>query len=468
MVLIHHNCVAPLRGGTPDSDALYHIHVDNILHRLRYPRFLLHARERMGETHEALLEGLLEHGRLRARALFERAEASWSGGQNNPKSGGVASRKDAARTSRRARAEKAFEDLVEGRFVERVPVGFGDAGISYEDDEMDGEADGEVDAAEGSPPPSRAVSSAKRRRRDSGGPEPNLSARGDGGGFGAEDDLWRVNADEFNRRFRHVACAALVREKVDDAAGHLLLAMLELSRAHEAKVNEERSTPVSEAEIVRKALAEDAAFGVERAKTTLEKMANDTSELISCVGDSHGGPTYCVNMRRIIDLIRMKEIEAVVRERFGGPACRIFRLLIMKRNLEQKQIAEMAMIPVKDTRELLYKLLKAEYVQIQEVARTSDHAPSRTFYLWRVDLLRVVEQVGRELYRATSNLRARLIHELSQERETLQLLERAQDTSTVPLTAGQRQNLVRMRTVATALESSLLRLDELVCFFAVF
>lgn len=33
----------------------------------------------------------------------------------------------------------------------------------------------------------------------------------------------RVNADEFNRRFRHVACAALVREKVDEAAGHLLL-----------------------------------------------------------------------------------------------------------------------------------------------------------------------------------------------------------------------------------------------------
>tara|TARA_B100000405_G_scaffold299847_1_gene258732 strand:- start:857 stop:1141 length:285 start_codon:yes stop_codon:yes gene_type:complete len=84
----------------------------------------------------------------------------------------------------------------------------------------------------------------------------------------------------------------------------------------------------------------------------------------------------------------------------------------MKRNLEQKQIAEMvfyhvylrrnanfsidfqAMISVKDTRELLYKLLKAKYVQIQEVARTSDHAPSRTFYLWRVDLPYVEEQVG--------------------------------------------------------------------------
>lgn len=461
LVLIQQNCVAPLRGETPDSDTLYHIHVDNILHRLRYPRFLLHTRECMGETHEALLEGLLEHGRLRARALFERAESSRGADEKETLS---------SPSRRRARAEKAFEDLVEGRFVERVPVGFGDvyAGQSADEDEdekMDRE-DREDDRSDGSPPPSRSASAAKRRRRNSGGGG-DVSARGDGGGFGEEDDLWRVNADEFNRRFRHVACAALVREKVDDAAGHLLLAMLELSRAHEAKVNEERSTPVSEAEIVRKVLAENADFGVDRAKSTLEKMANDTSELISCVGDAHGGPNYCVNMRRIIDLIRMKEIEAVVRERFGGPACRIFRLLIMKRNLEQKQIAEMAMIPVKDTRELLYKLLKAEYVQIQEVARTSDHAPSRTFYLWRVDLLRVVEHVGRELYRATSHLRARLIHELSQERETLQLLERAQDTSTVPLTTGQRQNLARMRTVATSLESSLLRLDELVCFFAV-
>ena len=76
----------------------------------------------------------------------------------------------------------------------------------------------------------------------------------------------------------------------------------------------------------------------------------------------------------------------MVRERFGGPACRIFRLLLLKRQLEQKQIAEMAMIPVKDTRELLYKLVKVEFVQLQEVARTADHSPSRTFYLWRVRL----------------------------------------------------------------------------------
>mmetsp|Transcript_15599 Transcript_15599/g.37801 ORF Transcript_15599/g.37801 Transcript_15599/m.37801 type:complete len:341 (-) Transcript_15599:5529-6551(-) len=288
---------------------------------------------------------------------------------------------------------------------------------------------------------------------------------------GEDDALWRVNADEFNRRFRHIACAALVREKVNEAAGHLLLTMLEITRTNEIKVNEERSSPVSEADVLQKLRESDAQVEIESIKRVLEKLTADTSELISCVGENHRGANYCVNMRRIVDLIRIKEVEAVVRERFGGPACRIFRLLLLKRNLEQKQIAEMAMIPVKDTRELLYKLLKAEYVQIQEVARTSDHAPSRTFYLWRVDLLRVVEQVGHELYRTTSNLRARLIHELSQERETLMLLERAQDKiarggeSTVSLTSGQRVNLIRMRTIATRLESSLLRLDELVLIF---
>ena len=78
------------------------------------------------------------------------------------------------------------------------------------------------------------------------------------------------------------------------------------------------------------------------------------------------------------------QVDAVVRERFGEPACRIFRLVLLKRQLEQKQIADEAMLPVKDTRELLYKLFKVEFVQLQEVARTADHSPSRTFYLWRV------------------------------------------------------------------------------------
>jgi DNA-directed RNA polymerase III subunit RPC3 len=53
------------------------------------------------------------------------------------------------------------------------------------------------------------------------------------------------------------------------------------------------------------------------------------------------------------------------------------------------QIAEMAMLPVKDTRTILYKLLKGNYVTLQEVSKTGDHNPQRTFYVWRVDMSKV-------------------------------------------------------------------------------
>jgi hypothetical protein len=40
-------------------------------------------------------------------------------------------------------------------------------------------------------------------------------------------------------------------------------------------------------------------------------------------------------------------VESVVQEKFGPLGLRIFRLLIMKKQLEQKQVGDMAMVPLK-------------------------------------------------------------------------------------------------------------------------
>ena len=66
---------------------------------------------------------------------------------------------------------------------------------------------------------------------------------------------------EFNRRFRHEMCAALVRQKVDADAGDVIAAMLQLSRPHETRLQEDRSAPLAEAAItalVAKAAAKGA------------------------------------------------------------------------------------------------------------------------------------------------------------------------------------------------------------------
>lgn len=51
--------------------------------------------------------------------------------------------------------------------------------------------------------------------------------------------------------------------------------------------------------------------------------------------------------------------------RFGAPGMRVFRMLMIKGQLEQKQVADFSMLSPKDTRELLYKMLKAGYLALQ-------------------------------------------------------------------------------------------------------
>ena len=48
--------------------------------------------------------------------------------------------------------------------------------------------------------------------------------------------LWRVNPEEFNRRFRHQTCVSLVTAKLGADAGTVLAAMLAHSRKFEASL----------------------------------------------------------------------------------------------------------------------------------------------------------------------------------------------------------------------------------------
>ena len=176
----------------------------------------------------------------------------------------------------------------------------------------------------------------------------------------------------------------------------------------------------------------------------------------------------------------------------------MFRLLLLKRQLEQKQVADSAMLPVKETRELLYRMFKEEYLELQEVAKTADHAPSRTFFLWRVsarqrlamatrgalkpvlltppcvqvDLMRVIDKIGSELHRTMSRARSRLRFEVDREEQGLARLEAARASAAEQkgaglqlLTRDDMSRLQRVRRVANALESSIMRLDQLRLLF---
>ena len=65
------------------------------------------------------------------------------------------------------------------------------------------------------------------------------------------------------------------------------------------------------------------------------------------------------------NLLCQSVLESVVCERFGSKPLRLFRLLLLKKHLEQKQISDMALIPNKEAKEMLYSLLAENFISLQ-------------------------------------------------------------------------------------------------------
>lgn len=70
----------------------------------------------------------------------------------------------------------------------------------------------------------------------------------------------------------------------------------------------------------------------------------------------------------------------------------------------QLQVAELALIPYKDAKELLYTLYTENFLEIQELHRTPDFSPLRTFYLFHVPLEKLTLKLLNVCYKAIYNL----------------------------------------------------------------
>ena len=97
--------------------------------------------------------------------------------------------------------------------------------------------------------------------------------------------------------------------------------------------------------------------------------------------------------------LRRRLLEFVARERHGAEGVRILRLLLNTGKMDEKQvrqsprcqpwiadrpaqIAKVVMMAPKDVRPLLAALATDAFVSTQEVPKSADRNPTRTFYLW--------------------------------------------------------------------------------------
>jgi DNA-directed RNA polymerase III subunit RPC3 len=101
----------------------------------------------------------------------------------------------------------------------------------------------------------------------------------------------------------------------------------------------------------------------------LKLLCEKEMSILSKEIDVHGTACYSVRLEQLGESIQLSLITSIIQQRFGDAGRRLWRILHAKGKLDDKQLAKFAMLPMKMTRELLYKMFKAKYVYIQVFLR---------------------------------------------------------------------------------------------------
>lgn len=122
---------------------------------------------------------------------------------------------------------------------------------------------------------------------------------------------------------------------------------------------------------------------------------------------SFGGSKVQVEFETISRRLRKRVLESMAQEKHGPEGVRIIRLLLDTGKMDEKQISKVVMMASKDVRPLLAALAQDSLVSTQEVPKSADRNPTRTFYLWYVDLFKGYTALLGNAYKTLYNISAR-------------------------------------------------------------
>ncbi|XP_030043511.1 DNA-directed RNA polymerase III subunit RPC3 isoform X2 [Microcaecilia unicolor] len=466
-VLIQHNLVSyqlSKRGFVE-----YEAHHDRVLRILRYPHYIYTAKTLYGDTGELIVEELLLNGKMTMSTAVKKVADRLTETMEDGKAmdyGEVSS---------------TFVRLVDTHFIYRCPapleppegaaapapvapllltsekdmytvpklsmIGKGKRRRSSDDDDDD-------DASE---------QQTKRQKKEADSKET------------LPDDgiYWQVNTERFHQHFRDQAVISAIANKMDQISSEIVRTMLRMSEVTTSS-NAAHTQPLSSNEIFR-----SLPTGYNISKQVLDQylslLADDPLEFVGRSGDSGGG-MFVINLHKALATLASATLESVVQERFGSRCARIFRLILRKRHLEQKQVEDFAMVPAKEAKDMLYKLLSENLVTLQEIPKTPDHAPSRTFYLYAVNILSSSRLLLQRCYKTVANLIERRLFET---KENKRLLEKSQRIEAIiasmqatgaeeaqlqeieeMITAPERQQLEALKRNVNRIDASENQVDE--------
>ncbi|XP_076010720.1 DNA-directed RNA polymerase III subunit RPC3 [Genypterus blacodes] len=475
-VLVHHGaCVFSTGRRGPGSPTEYQTSCERILRILRYPRYIYTAKTLYGDTGELIIEELLQRGHMTMSSTVKTVADRLT---QNMEEGCSMEYNEVTST---------FSKLVETHFLQRCPP------MAKPTKASDTAANPLAPTTPATPAASSSVSTPEsfpdcykvphvtligrgKRRLSSEDGEDQRNAKKpklDTQTHGDEGINWQVNFERFHLHFRDQAIISAVANKMDQTSSEIVRTMLRMSEVTTAS-SATCTKPLSANEVFRSLPAN---YNISRPilDQYLTLLVDDPMEFVGKAGESGGG-MYVVNLHRALANLARATLESAVQERFGSRSARIFRLLLRKRHLEQKQVEDFAMIPAKEAKDMLYTLLSQNLVQLQEIPKTPDYAPSRTFYLYTVNQLPTARMLLQNCYKTVANLIDRRLFE---SKESKRLLEKSQRIEAIlaslqasgaepeqlteveeMITAPEKQQLESLRLHINKLDSAENQVDE--------
>ncbi|KAH1191154.1 DNA-directed RNA polymerase III subunit RPC3 [Glycine max] len=426
LVLVQHNCaqafVSAPQDDDDDADRLrvrtqYLVLFDNIIHRLRFPKFLDIVSRKLDEECVKLLVGLLRDGRLTLKQMVDRES------QGKGKCFVMHVIENAVPTKV---VRETLCKLLTARFVERCPAPEPVVSTSFK--ETTTKKRGAKSAKIFEAPETleqRVVDAAvpgdvirfsltanmgsNVDRETNSDDVPMISVEEDVAK--EEQILWRANFEEFIRHLRHKVLIENVRTQHDDGTATVLSAVLEATGSVEKKVKMDNSVPLSLDTIITEVMKTDTGrtMTIDRIRASLVQLGCSPSMILE--------ESYSIDLKKIIEPARNEEVESIVLKRYGRDAYRMFRLLAKDCCFhDTDQIAASTLVEKKEASKLLYKLWKDNYLYMEKVGATAG-AKQITILMWKVNKPLLWEYVLDEMYHAALNLSLRMAFEQEKDEE---------------------------------------------------
>ena len=222
--------------------------------------------------------------------------------------------------------------------------------------------------------------------------------------------VWYVNNAQFDHHLRGELAVQCVKSHYDDTKA-----------AELARIIYASEKPMSRSQIINKAIEEKICDSVTEVDNYLKLFDQDlNARFIYRVENTSDGGRFAVNRFNVFSHLIRETLATIVNDCYGEKPARIFRLLLIKKYLQQKAIGELAMISVKEAKEKMSVLFRDGFLRILQFTKAPDYAPMKTSFVTTVDLNELCLMFRNRCYHSFYSIASRRNHEYAVNRTLIE------------------------------------------------